>query len=222
MPLTVTTVLLAARDAHPTFRPELHPDSLLVRFLDRFQDQVASEIAQTRRTAVARSFMVPIAGHDFEEGDAISAYLPGERPPLVIAGAMIRGDVPSSRRQPVPVVEHPGAAERINGLGVLWYRDRLRLIGGRFPWGGLESVEIQYFPQPAHITSLSSEIDLPGSPAQVMEAAAADFMGTRSAPDAGVDKRDLRERLGTAIESYLDEVTGRRRAMADTIREAWP
>lgn len=222
MPLLASSVLLAARDAHPTFRRERHPDPVLVRFLDRYQDRIASEIAQTRRTAVARTFGILTAEHDFEAGDLIADYLEeGERAPIALAGAIIPAESRTLRGVPIPIIEDPGVAENTHGFVVLWHAERVRLVGGEATWRGIDAVEIDYFPRFQSITALSSPVGLPGDPTALLEAAAADFMAQRSTAEDQVPKVDLKVRLDQELNAYLDTVTGRRRAIVSQIRDSY-
>lgn len=216
-PVTVADVLLHARDLHPAFNRQATGDAPLLRFLTRYQQEMLARIADIKRDAVQKVYEVSIpTAADWEAGESLPDHI------LIHKGDVVWEDTDLGKEE-FEVVAFSQRQEANRNWGGWIQEGRLRLMHEAADWEGIERIDLFYFPLGEDLTGRTSEFDLPGRPLPLLTAAASYFMALRAPAGAatpidvgrfGQDKLD-------AEEKYLDEVTGRRRAVVSRAREVW-
>jgi hypothetical protein len=211
---TVTEVMQAVKDEHPLFGKKWHPAGPAMRMLDRYQKSLFQKIADLKQDAVVstQNILLPLAV--FADGAALD-------PHILIHGGDINFVDSDVEREPLDFVQF---AERLarNYLKAAYIRvGTLFLLGRAEDWTDIASIDIRYFPQPAEITAVGQDFDLPGDPLDVLTAKTAHWAAKRLPQTAGVDVMGFAAEWVAAEQRYLDQATGRRRATVGRTREVW-
>lgn len=176
MPLTCRSLILGARDAHPSFDRFRHPDAVLVRALSGEQRRLAGKVIQANRSALAAELPpIELAAYDFAAGAALPAF-------QFVHGA--HGLTPTG--QPVEVREIAwGNRLRPPSWGFTFYvhAGRLFLTGAPADWKPVASVHVSYAPLPGELASLDAALVLPDGAEACLRAFLADFMARRTPAD---------------------------------------
>lgn len=212
----------AARDFSPAFDRQSTPDIVALRQGARYQQGLLAAIAETKldRVHVVQSIPLPLTR--FDQGVELNPYI------RVHGATAYTTDAPEIAVD-VEIVEYP---ERLDAsVAGLRMPDRLwpptwlgqpsayiaagffKLLGTATDWISIARIEVDLFPTGPDDVKLTDALVLPGQPLRACVADLAAFMGLR----AGVAMPDP----SGARESYLDEVTERRRVKVGTIREVW-
>lgn len=200
-------VVNSARDAHPAFDKQSTSDAVALRRLASLQQGWLAEISRYKRDAVHAAQVIALPLDVFTDGVAIDTH-------LHVHGGSVQFTDTNRPDQELALVEYPLR------LSTLWswvprgyIRARqLFLLDSAELWADVASVTLDLFPAGPDDLAPGDELMLPGQCQRACETALAQFMAGRasvSVPDDG------------AIESYLDEVTDRKRAKVSVIREVY-
>lgn len=212
----------AARDFSPAFDRQSTPDIVALRQGARYQQGLLAAIAETKldRVHVTQTITLPLVS--FALGVPLTPYI------RVHGATAYTTDSPEVAVN-VELVEYPERLDvNVPGLRMpdrvwppTWLGQPsayitggvLKLLGAADDWSTIARIEVDLFPVGPDVVQLADELVLPGQPLRACVADLAAFMGLR----AGVAMPDPTG----ARESYLDEVTERRRAKVGQIREVW-
>lgn len=220
--MLASAVVNAARDVHPAFDKQSTPDAPALRRVARYQQGILAAIAETKldRVRVGQEITFPLVS--FENGVILNPY-------IRVHGATVYTTDSPSVAVDVDLVEYP---ERLDGQ-IIGFRmpDRIwppgilggpaayitagvfKPLGAAADWLSVARVVVDLFPVGPDELKPTDALLLPGQPLRACVADLASFMGVRAGvpvPDPTPDR-----------ESYLDEVTERRRAKVGQIREVW-
>lgn len=202
------TVLNQSRDVDPAFDKQSTPDAVALRFLARYQQHLLSKIAHFKRDALhtAQTIALPLA--NFAAGTAINAH-------LSIHGVSVSFTDANRDPEPVRLVEYPLKLDPYHHhhYPTAYIRARtLFLLGEADDWTDMKTVTIDLFPAGNDAITMTEALLLPGSAQRACVDAVAGFMAARAKVKLNFNPLDSED-------SYLDEVTERRRAKVGTIRE---
>lgn len=220
--ILASAVVNAARDIHPAFDKQSTPDAPALRQLARYQQGLLAAIAETKldRVRVGQTITLPLVS--FEQGVKLDPY-------IRVHGATVYTTDSPTVAIDVELVEYPGRLDgQLLGLRMperVWppailggpaaYIEAgfLKLLGNAQDWTNVEKIVVDLFPVGPDELKPTDELLLPGQPLRACVADLSNFMAVRAGvkvPDGIADR-----------ESYLDEVTERRRAKVGQIREVW-
>lgn len=201
-------IINGARDAHPALDKKSTPDHVALRWLAKYQQGLLTEIAQWKPDALHVDQEIDLPLVDFDAGEALDEY-------LVLHGGTITFVDTQRKPEPLVLVDYLLRLDQPPPLAAYVRAGTLFLLGTAEDWTDVSTVTLDLFPAGPDALELTEELLLPGTPRRACEAALATFMATRAevankVPDpAG------------AVDSYLDEITGRRRAKVGRIREVF-
>ena len=217
---TVEEVIRVARDLHPLFTRERHPNGVLFRRTDVYQRELSGKLADTDPGLLREREQVPLpleAPNSFEGGIALPPHLRVTGGQVNI-GANLRPE-PLSLVEPKDVFyERPRYAAEIRGGSAY-------LLGGGREWSSAESVEFWYWPLPTALADadftpalgrISAEVDLPGDPTMVLAYMLADLMASRTDE---MDSLNFSGQLAREEMDYIMRLTGKGRATVGIVRE---
>lgn len=218
MAVTVEQAIEHARDIHPALDPFLAPDPLLLRFLSRYQQRLLAELADLKRDLLKETYELDLAAYDFEFGEQLPEYL------LVHGGTVV---FTNSRRDPEPFELVP-YRERLDAWQYRWGgylngEGLLLLLGREADWNEVSRIDVHYFPKGALLALPADAFVLPGMPLDVLAEQAAYFLARRLPKDVDppVDKAWHKAEALSAEEKYIDQVTGRNRAVFSRTQTVW-
>lgn len=204
----------SARDLHPAFDKRSTPDVVALRHLALYQQDLLAKIAETKLDRLHVSQTIPLPLAHFDDGAQIDPYL------RVHGGKVLWNTTTFPTLQPAPleIVEYPLRLDYVldtSKPAAYIEAGVLKLLGVAQDWTDFATIVLDLFPQGPEVIGIDDQMLLPGSPMRACVASLGLFMGGRAIPpvtpavDAG------------AQDSYIDEVTERRRAVVGTIRETW-
>lgn len=215
MAIRAESIITAARDEHPTFGrrgPNATPDGPALRFLARYQQQLLARIADLKPDAVHTAQKVELPLEDPSAGIALEEH-------IRVHGAAAHY---ASCADPVRIVEYPLRLERFTRPAAYVQAGRLYLLGSPdAEWARVREVEIDLFPRGPDELAMDTPLLLPGQPQATCVAAVAAFLSRRSTAEPPPPAAAFAEITRAAEERYLDEVSGRRRAVVSQTREVW-
>lgn len=214
MAILAADVVNTARDEHPAFDRQSTPDIVALRALARYQQELLGRIYNVKPDAVHVAQEVQIPLEDFAAGIALNDC-------LQVHGASVYYRPPDRRQEPVMFVDYPHRFIRPGGPAAYRRADRICLLGTPEEWKDAERIVIDLFPRGPDTLGPKDELVLPGQALAPCVAALAVVMARRVEPDRRPDLIELRDRLAEAEERYLDQVTGRRRAVVSVIQDVW-
>lgn len=215
MAISLANVIRDARDKHPAFTPKAHPDSLCVRALSLYQDELMGEAQRVRRSLLSSSYTVAMPLADHEAGiTTVPAhdYIQG-----------ITGHMEGNVTFPVALVPwenryQPGVFPAATYQGGV-----LRLLGKAEDWTGCTQVVVSYWPATAALVTLASVPALPDSAHGVLVEALAHAMATREAGmgNAAVALPVFEQARAKAEARWLEKMLQQNRATTTYVREVW-
>lgn len=200
-------VIYAARDAHPAFDKQSTPDAVALRRLATLQQGWLAEISRFKRDAVHVAQVIALPLDVFADGVAIDTH-------LHVHGGSVQFTDSSRRDGDLQLVEYP---LRLTTQWAWTPRAYIRarqlfLLDSAELWTDVASVTLDLFPAGPDDLVPTDALVLPGQCQRAGTTALAQFMAGR----AGVQVAD-----DGAVNSYLDEVTDRKRAKVSVIREVY-
>lgn len=204
--MLVRDVVTGARDTHPACDKKSTPDAVACRFLARWQQGLLTEITRWKRDAlhVAQEIDLPLAV--FADGEALDD-------PLVVHGGKLVYVDTGNDPIDLQLVEYPLRLDTFVPPAAYVRAGTLFLLGRAEDWTDFSQIVLDLFPRGPDTVHLGTELLLPGTPQRAAVAALGAFMCGRAkveAPDPAA-----------AVNSYLDEVTGRHIAKVGQIREVF-
>lgn len=198
----------AARDAHPAFDKASTPTAVALRQLAQFQQGWLAAIARYKRDAVHAGQTIALAEATlFTTGVALDEH-------LAVHGGSVTWKDAARRPVDLQLVEYPLrlSLERTwRPRGYIRART-LILLDTADLWADVASVTLDLFPAGADDLAEDDALVLPGQCLRACTEALAGFMAGRA---------EVNVASTGAVESYLDEVTDRKRAKIGVIREVY-
>jgi hypothetical protein len=201
---TAQEVINQARELHPRFTFDQHPNVVLLNFLSRYQRRVVLRIAEINPDVIlaTQSITIPLltfptqAINDFHYVNGFDAVYSN--------GTVCRGFlVPWSLRSQNHA--YPSASI-VNG--------KIHLLGTAAEWAQYATIEVYYVPMAASITGLASNLLLPDTGLDVCVLATGDYMASRTIgdPNSDPERRALQAQFKEAEALFLSEIGARKRA----------
>jgi hypothetical protein len=215
MAVTVAQIIEGARDYHASLDPYIHPDQVLIRFLDRYHKTLVLKVAQINpdELSVFQDITLPLA--DFDTGEAAEAahqYLSGKAFFLNDTDVWDRLEhLPwESRGRRI----HQPAYSVLNGF--------IRLHGTAADWTQYQSLEIRYIPMTTTLAVVTDPIVLPDTALPCMTAGCAHFLMRRQ-PDQPYKTyfSELRAEWKEMEITFLHEIAGRKKGQLSQVNEVW-
>lgn len=198
MTLILGDLIESARDWHPTFTKERHPDAVLARLLSMDQKRLVGKGADANPVAMAVwTLPVLFSAYDFTTGYTLPEHhrvLDGE-------AALVNGTTVQ-----VPQVSNQNRLFYQRRAGFWMEGKSAYLFGNAQSWADATSFRIQYVPAPSPLTSRASVLALPDSAESVVVAVLAERMALRSRKDEQVPVRELQATRREVEKEWLDEV----------------
>lgn len=201
-------VIRDARDLHQAFDRKSTPDAVARRFLARYQQGLLVELHQWKRDLVHLSQEIPLPLADFAEGATLVKHLGFPH------GGTAYFLNPDRRPVPLAFQEEPMRLRRFMHPAVYVRDGVLYLLGEETDWTEFETLTLDLFPAGPDTITDQDESLLPGQPLRACVEALGQFMAGRAPDGAGAVTQGM-------IDSYIDEVTQRRRAVVGQINEVW-
>jgi hypothetical protein len=201
-----------ARDLHPAFDDNSHPDKIVVRFLSRFQLALISD-ALTRYPSLwstTQDEPMPLADH--AAGIALTAPL------FVYDVVVLKGD----RELPVVVIPYEHRHDPRPDRSAWIVNRRLYLDGKASAWAGSDAIRIRYATTPTALTSEDSVLILPDTAREALVTSAAAFMAGRGSQRRDIEAPNYRQFAANAEverERFLKNLWLLRSADARFIRD---
>lgn len=196
----------AARDVHPKFDKQSTPDPPALRHLAQYQQELLAAIAETKIDAVHEKQQINFPLVDFSAGAVL-------HPVLRVHGATVHFIDTDRKPENVTLVEFPLRLDECRFPAAYIEAGVFKPLGIADDWEEVSHVVVDCFPLGPDELAPNDDLVLPGSPMRACVASLSAFMAVRaevSVPDPN-----------RARESYLDEVTQRKRAKVGRIREIW-
>jgi hypothetical protein len=169
MPLRCDTIIQAARDVHPAFTPQRHPDRTLARLLSAEQRRLVGKIAQVNPSAIAVPLLLWLDAppepdpeapeapapevYDFDAGFVMPSYH------AVHGGDAIARDGKTAPMKEVSWGNRTGFTPMFT---YFLHGGRFHLKGSRRDeWEWVQAVKLSYLPVPGEIDRLQAELVLP-------------------------------------------------------------
>jgi hypothetical protein len=214
---TAQRIITAARDRHPAFDEQAHPDQVCLRWLSTFQQTLAQRIQLLDDQALVTTLVATFPLPNFLLGITLPPHQY-----VGLAQAILKQD--PSTVEPVTMVPwdhrfdrtYPFPAATLTGSG------GLLLLGKEQDWVQYSAVAVRYAPTLTPLVSLNDTFDLPDSAEAVLVAGLAGFLAGRAAAfGEKVDMRFFAAEASQASQALMDQVAMRRRAESDYVREVW-
>lgn len=193
MALTAAGVIRTARDGHPSFTHEAHPDPVLVRALSAEQRRLVPKLVAENPSAVAVPLdpIIP-STFDFSAGLVLPEHHlihdPGEA--VTVCG----------HSQPVYKISAANRNLRRPDRAFYVHGGKLFLAGTVIEWSTITEVRITYVPVAADLTSMSATLVLPDAAESCLSRFLQAFMAGRRP----VDGLDVRLKLAERDASEVD------------------
>jgi hypothetical protein len=201
MALTCSGIILAARDAHPSFDRHRHPDGILLRHLSTEHRRLAGKVLLANRAALVVDLEpIALSGYDFDAGSALPAH-------------QFIQDVSAWDATGCAVPVRQIAWEnrlRPTCRGFTWslHDGKLFLSDTALDWADVVEVRVSYAPITATLATLAAVIALPDSAEAALQATLCDFMARRSPADLvpPADRAGFRQERESAEIDFLATV----------------
>ena len=214
--MTAEEVIREAREIHPAFTPEQHPNATLLRALARIQDRLRGELKRLNPEALAREFRVtlPLSATDFADGVALPAH------EMLMTGE-VRG--PGDYRTVLFLVPHASRLAPALFPSATVFGRRLFLTATPEVWRDFTELRLPYVPVAPPLHRPDSEFALPDSARNALVDRLALFMAGRTiAPDGlpPLDRAFLAAEA-EASEAHFLSREGIKQATIGFTREVW-
>jgi hypothetical protein len=213
---TAGSVIRLARDYHPTFTREQHPDPVLLRRLSENAKRLHGQVAKVSEDALAVELEESLPLADHEAGVALPAC-------RLVTSVVAWADYASPttrRRLDVRLIPASHNGDLAHPLASCWIvNGTLYLRGPASAWTDFDTLVVRYVAIPTDLTALTSTLPLPATADGALAADLALFMAGRSKAEDGVD-RGYHAATATAGEAaYLDDVLNSITGVAFQIRD---
>jgi hypothetical protein len=215
MAVTVAEIIEGARDFHASLDPHAHPDSVFIRFLDRYHKRLVLKVAQINPDEISSFQTISLPLATFDNGAAANdahQYYSGKAFFLNASDLWDRVEILpwESRDRPT----YFPAVSLVNGV--------IRLHGVAEDWTAYGSLELRYVPMTTKLDDGADTIVLPDTALDCLSLAAAHF-GMRRQPEQPYKTffAELRAEWMEAEGLFLGEIAGRMRAHNSQINEVW-
>lgn len=170
MPLVAGTVIDEARDLHPSFDTQTHPDKICLRFLSRWQAEVLGRALIVYPTLFDDAVtVVPLPLASFDAGYTLTE-------PLALSDVVV---LIGSYEYPVTLIPYESRFDP-QPLYAGWVINRtLYLSGEESKWTGATELRLRYTTQPADLTALADTLVIPDAAKTAAVTAIAAFMAGR-------------------------------------------
>lgn len=220
--LVAGDLIEAARDEHPSFTEQRHPDPVLVRGLSRYQRRLVARLVQVNRTVLTQVQETALPLADFDTGITLVDYkypaaVEVELPPETGGGPV--------RKYQVELVPWQGRLRHHLGA---YIRDHvLYLTGTAQDWVGFTKVRFFYIPEVEALTATTGAggaLVLPNAAEPCLVAYLASVMAQRGIVDGTLERADarvFRQNWREAEDEFLAEMGTHVQAQYSVIRETF-
>lgn len=209
-------VIEEARDHHPTFDVQTHPNKILLRYLGTWQKHALGQgIIRYPDLFDDGPTTIAIADFDFEAGYPLNQ-------PFNILDAEAIGV--NDQKYPFILID-PSARHDPRPMFCGWIRSGTLYLDGRAQdWTGITDIVLRWASTPVDLGALDDELVLPDSARYAAVTALAAFMAGRDLSRGDLpapSKREMREQAAEALNGWLESLWLQRSATDSTIREVW-
>jgi hypothetical protein len=215
MAVTVADIIGGARDFHTALDPFTHPDSVAIRFLDRYHKRLVLKVAQINPDELSLFQDISLPLGDFDAGEAANdahQYFSGK---AYFANAATLYDR-------LELVGWEARGQRIHHPAYSWVNGQIKLLGVAADWTLYSSLELRYIPMTADLAAGTDPIVLPDTAEDPLTAGVAHFLMRRQ-PDQPYKTyfQELRAEWKEAESTFLGEIAGRKKSYYGQVNEVW-
>ena len=213
--LVPSSIIDQARDIHPSFTENLHPNNVVRRFLSRWQREIVGRLLIADRHAVRLVETVAFPLPTFEAGHALASE------PQYLHGGDVKYGNPDDTRE-LNIVGWERRYDRVPWPAAAVFADTVYFLGIVRDWANVTSVDLFYAPVPSALPDISTASVLPDQAESAAVAAAAQFMGSRIPAPKGLEAVPLAKLVGDmerAEDKFLTLRSNRARATVGRVKE---
>lgn len=170
-------IIETARDRHPLFVRERHPDAALLRALSGEERRMVAKLLAVNPSAIAESTTFALADYDFSLGH----YLPAHH---LIHAVTLKPVNPQADSFPAILCNWHNRLDTTRPLSYAIHGNTLFLARTAEHWKEIERVDISYAPIPNDLVRLTDDLVLPDNAESYLVAFLAQFMGLRQSNPA--------------------------------------
>jgi hypothetical protein len=167
MALTPALLINDARDRHPLFTRQRHPDPILLRALTSEERRMVGKALAANPSSITATLEIALDSYSFDTGQALPAFHRVE--------SAHAGDPPI----PMFRVAWPNHLYAGGLLAYSVHGNTLFLAGAAEHWSGIEVVNVSYAPVPVDLAALSDPMVLPDTAESYLVSFLAHFMARR-------------------------------------------
>ncbi|MDZ7418781.1 MAG: hypothetical protein ONB52_21870 [candidate division KSB1 bacterium] len=206
-------IIREARDEHPSFTEQAHPDGVLLRSLSTYERELMNKVAVLDRSRYATFQDIALPFPSFEAGVTVNEYV------LPVAVEVYSAQ-PTPRWAKVQIV---GWSGRLKFFRAAVLRGRnLSLTGRPEDWTPFSKLRFHYVAAPARLDSLDSVLTLDEDARRVLVSYLVHVMGWRSTGRTdlpGSLAADMTMRWQAQEANFLDVVARRANAQYSVMTE---
>jgi hypothetical protein len=170
--LEAGALLQSARDLHPGFDRQRHPDGTLLRALSGEERRLVGKALQANPSSITGSLSFALADYDFDAGAALPAFHHIETVDAIPSDA-------AQMAFPLLPVAWPNRAYLGAVQGYSIQANTLYLTGDDADWSAIGTVVVTYTPIPVDLTALTDRLVIPDTAEAALVAFLAHFMARR-------------------------------------------
>lgn len=218
MPVSIRSIISAARDQHPAFDKQRTPDAVLLRFLTNEHRSLVTKARVRNWRAIAATLEVTLPLADFAAGITLPAHVyVGE------GTAHSTGFAGPSVPAPFTIIDPAMRFALDVPMPAGWVDNgKLFLVGSDIDWTIVAKLDVRYVPAPPTFAADSENITLPDEAEPALVAAAAYFMACRGHNDKNlppINNAHFLNQAQGAERDFLDGLGNRRVGHVFQIRD---
>jgi len=217
MAVTVAEIIQGARDHHASLDPHAHPDSIFIRWIDRYHKRLVGKVIQINPDQICLFQTITLPLSDFDAGEAAVAahhYLSGK--------AFFRNTTDLWDR--LEKIRWESRGRHVHAPVYSIVNDTIRLHGVAADWTQYSSLELRYIPQTTILDDDTDPIILPDAALDCMTLGAAHFAMRRQPEQPFRYKTyfaELRAEWLEAERTFLGEIAAVKQTELSQVNEIW-
>ena len=212
--MTVQDVLEQAREQRAEWTPETHPNSLLIRYLSRYQRELLGRIMLRNPHAVTATEQIALPLADFDAGETLPDFQ------RVLGGTVYLSGNVTSPTYPLTLVPWSQRLEPALRPAAYLEGFTLHLCGREADWAGYDRVDVSYVPLATQLTAMGDVLTVPDVAESAVVEAVAAFLAVRTSDMSAGEKLE-RRRYAAACETELLDQLAQREARVSVTLERW-